>query len=448
MANVAVEQHRRENLVIGLGRTGLSAARYLGARGERVWVTDRLPWSAVRERLQRAAPDAEWFDAGPGILPEQVERVIVSPGVPGDNPLVVAARESGREVAGDIELFAAEARAPIAGITGSNGKSTVVCLVAALLEAAGRRVLKGGNLGPPALELLDAPEPDAYVLELSSFQLETTDSLDAGVGVVLNISEDHMDRYPDFAAYAAAKARLVGQSRVAVLNRDDAAVAAMAGDAPRVIWFGAGRPEEGGYGIATDADGRWLVRGRERLIATDAVPLPGEHNLLNVLAALATVEALGHDPRAVVDALKAFRGLAHRMQVVAERDGVVWINDSKATNVAAAVAAIEGMDRPLILIAGGQGKGQDFKPLGHALARSDCRGLVVYGEDADSLAAMAPEGMAIRRAEDLEQAVTLARDLALPGSAVLLSPACASFDQFAGFAERGQVFMDAVEGRA
>lgn len=453
MADVAIQDRQRDNLVVGLGRTGFSVARHLCGRGERVRVTDRSAQPALLERLRSEVPDAEWL--GANTAPAGVDRVVLSPGVPAGQPWIRDLVAGGAEVAGDIELFAeaVDARIPVIGVTGSNGKSTVVCLIAALLEGSGleggaRRVLTGGNLGPPALDLLDEEDPEAYVLELSSFQLEATHSLDARAGVVLNLSEDHMDRYRDLAAYGEAKARLVEQSRVAVLNRDDAAVAAMADQAARVIWFGRGVPEAGGYGIMAVDGERWLVRGTERLLRTDRLALAGEHNRLNALAALATVEALGGDPVAAAGALEGFVGLAHRMEILAERDGRTWINDSKATNVAATVAALEGLDQPVVLIAGGQGKGQDFAPLGRALERGRVRGLVVFGEDAEDLAAVAPGDLALRRARDLTEAVHQARELSREGDAVLLSPACASFDQFAGFAERGEAFRALVEGPA
>ena len=445
MADVAVQDRQRDNLVVGLGRTGFSVARHLCGRGERVRVTDRDPAPPLLPQLRAEVPAAEWL--GAAAEPADVDRVVLSPGVPVESPMIRRLQESGAEVAGDIELFAeaVDTRIPVLGVTGSNGKSTVVCLISALLEKAGRRVLKGGNLGPPALDLLADSPPDAYALELSSFQLESTHSLDARVGVVLNLSEDHMDRYADFAAYTDAKARLVAQSRVAVLNRDDAAVAAMAEQAARVIWFGRGAPEAGAYGIIAEGDTRWLVRGRERLLRADRLSLAGDHNRLNALAALAAVEALGEDPVAVAAALEEFVGLAHRMELIATDDGRTWINDSKATNVAASVAALEGLDQPVVLLAGGQGKGQDFAPLGRALGRGRARGLVVYGEDAEQLAAVAPPDLALRRARDLAEAVVQARELAESGDAILLSPACASFDQFDSFARRGEAFRQLVE---
>ncbi|MDQ2069508.1 UDP-N-acetylmuramoyl-L-alanine--D-glutamate ligase [Natronospira bacteriovora] len=433
------------NLVVGLGRTGFSVARHLVMRGEPVAVVDSRPSPPLLDRLREELPQAEWLGAFPASLPADVGRLIVSPGVASNEPLLTAARRQGVDVLGDVELFARLARAPLVAVTGSNGKSTVVSLLAHLLDAPGYRVVPGGNLGRPALELLEE-DADLYVLEVSSFQLETTRSLDAAVGVILNLSPDHLDRHGDMAAYAGAKARLAAQSRIAVLNRDDERVAAMAGLARRIIWFGAGEPAADEFGLRSVEERCCFAHGERVLGPADLPGLPGGHNRLNVLAALAAVHALGLDPVAALARLGSFHGLPHRMALVAERDGVRWINDSKATNLGATLAALAGLSEPVVLIAGGQGKGQDFTPLRPALAHS-VRAVVLMGEAADALAAQVPEAVALERATDMDQAVTVAAGLARPGDTVLLSPACASFDLFDGFEARGRAFEQAVLAR-
>ncbi|MEA5444841.1 UDP-N-acetylmuramoyl-L-alanine--D-glutamate ligase [Gammaproteobacteria bacterium AB-CW1] len=445
MAAIADKQPR-QNLVIGLGRTGLSLVRHLLARGESVAVVDSRVRPPMLERLNREYPAADWQGAIPDQPPTGCERILLSPGVAADLPLLQQARAQGLEVIGDVELFARHHQAPLVAVTGSNGKSTVVSLIAHLAGGEAAGVFAGGNLGQPALDLL-ASEPKLCVLELSSFQLESTSSLDARVGVVLNVSEDHLDRHGDMDQYTAAKARLVGQSRTLVLNRDDPRVAAMAGDASSVVWFGAGQPRgETEYGLLEADDGLWLVRGERRLVAADRLPLAGRHNQLNLLAALATLELLGYAMDEVLARLETFSGLPHRMQTVPSRDGRRWINDSKATNLGATLAALAGLDAPVVLIAGGQPKGQDFAPLGPALARS-ARGLVVIGEAADQLSAVAPTDLPLRRAADMPAAVSAAAEMAHEGDVILLSPACASFDQFRDFAARGQAFEQAVQAR-
>lgn len=430
------------NLVVGLGHTGFSVARHLVTCGEPVAVVDSRPQPPLLARLQDELPQAVWLGAFPERLPEGVEQVIVSPGVAADTPLLMSAREAGVPIRGDVELFARLAEAPILAVTGSNGKSTVVSLLAHLLTATDRSVVAGGNLGRPALELLDE-RADLYVLEVSSFQLESTRELNAAVGIVLNLSPDHLDRHGDMSAYAAAKARLVQQSRLAVLNRDDPRVAEMAPMAERIIWFGAGEPAAGEFGLRERDGETGFARGDQWLGSASLPGLPGGHNRLNVLAALAAIEGLGHSPEQVLPRLVSFRGLPHRMAVVAEREGVRWINDSKATNLGATLAALDGLSEPVVLIAGGQGKGQDFTPLREGLAKG-VRALVLMGEASEALARQAPSELPVHRVGDMSEAVTVAAGVARSGDCVLLSPACASFDQFDDFEARGRAFEKAV----
>lgn len=435
-------------LVVGLGKTGLSCARYLRAQGVAVAVTDSRTEPPGLAELRAELPDVALFLGG--FRPEvfaAAERLVVSPGVPVARPEIQAAAGRGVPVIGDIELFAAAARAPIVAITGSNGKSTVTSLVGMMARLAGRRVAVGGNLGEPALDLLgDAVE--LYVLELSSFQLETTASLRPRVATVLNLSADHMDRYPDLAAYAAAKARIFRSAEVAVVNLDDPAVCAMPTGGAAVCGFTLGAPSADAFGIR-ELDGTpWLCRGAEPWLPAAELGIAGRHNLANALAALALGEAAGLPRDAMLAALRAFRGLPHRSELVAVHGGLRWYDDSKGTNPGATVAALEGLvpagsGGRVVLIAGGDGKGADFAPLAAAAERA-ARAVVLIGRDAPQIAAVLAGRVPVHRAADMEDAVRQAAALAVPGDCVLLSPACASFDMFESYAHRGEVFAAAV----
>lgn len=434
-------------LVVGLGKTGLSAARFLAARGIEVAVTDSRAEPPGLVALKRELPDVAVFLGG--FAAEAFERadcIVLSPGVALAEPSVVAARRRGVPVLGDVELFARLAPAPVIAITGSNGKSTVTTLVGDMAREAGLDVRVGGNLGTPVLNLLDGPVPELYVLELSSFQLETTSSLDATAAAVLNLSEDHLDRYATLETYSATKARIFSGTGVLVLNADDTRVAAMARPGRSVVRFTLQPPAADEYGLS--ADGRALYRGGERLIDTAALGIRGRHNLANALAAMALADAAGIPRSAQLQALRRFRGLPHRMQWVAARDGVDWFNDSKATNVGAALAAIAGVPGDkVVLIAGGQGKGQDFAPLREAM-RARGRAAVLLGADAARLEAVLDGVVPVARAADLTEAVALAGRLAACGDSVLLAPACASFDMFRDYEQRGELFVAAVTGGA
>ncbi len=436
----------RRALVVGLGLTGHTCIRHLVARGYAVTGVDTRPAPPMLERLRAEFPAVE-LHAGalPAELLDDPGLLVVSPGVSLKEPAIARAIARGARAVGDIELFAAAATAPVVAITGSNGKSTVTSLVGAMCREAGMDAAVGGNLGTPALDLLRTPEPELYVLELSSFQLETTWSLDARAAAVLNISPDHMDRYDTLAGYAGAKARVFSGGGVMVLNADDPLVLAMARAGRRCVRFGLHAPQaDEDYGLATRNGGdEWLARGARALMPVAEVPLAGRHNLANVLAAMALAEAAGVPFDAMKRAVLAFRGLPHRAELVAECDGVRWINDSKGTNVGATVAALEGMTALAVLIAGGDGKGQDFSPLKSAVARR-ARAVVLIGRDAplieQALAGAAP----IERARDLADAVRRARSLAQAGDTVLLSPACASFDMFRDYEHRGAEFARVV----
>ena len=431
-------------LLVGLGTTGVSCARYLLRLGQAVRVLDSRaePPGLARLGELREALDLRLGSLDPAAL-DGVTEVVVSPGVSLAEPVLVEARRRGLPLLGDIELFARVAPAPIAAITGSNGKSTVTTLVAALANAGGMTARAGGNLGTPALDLLEGEVPALYVLELSSFQLETTDSLQPLASCVLNITPDHIDRHGTLDRYAAAKARILSGAATVVLNRDDRRVMAMWDGRTPCIRFGLDAPEGEDYGLVETGDGPALARGGEVLLPASRLKLRGRHNLANALAALAMAEAVGLRPEGLLDALAGFTGLPHRSEWVAERGGVQWINDSKGTNVGAAVAAITGMDGPLLLIAGGDGKGADFAPWAEA-ARGRVRTAVLLGRDAPALARVLEPVCPTVRVAGIEEAVAEAARLARPGDTVLLSPACASTDMYADYTERGHRFAAAA----
>ena len=441
-----MQQEGRKVLVVGLGKTGLSCARFLARQGVQVAVTDSRETPPGLTAVRRELPDVALFLGrfDPAVF-EHADQIVVSPGVPVSHPLIREAAARGIEVIGDIELFArALGDVPVVAVTGSNGKSTVTTLVQEMARAAGLRSRAGGNLGTPALDLLTEGKADLYVLELSSFQLESVQSLKPAAAVVLNLSPDHMDRYPGLDAYAAAKARVYQGAGVRVVNRDDPRAAALAGPGGRRILFGLEEPEgDGDYGLLSGEGGDWLARGGERLMRVSELRLPGRHNLSNALAALALGEAVGLPLPPMLDVLRRFTGLPHRCQWVAAMNGVDWYNDSKATNVGATLAAVSGFDRPLVLIAGGQGKGADFAPLREPVC-SRARAVVLMGEAAGELEALFSGCTRVARAADMDEAVREAAGLARSGDAVLLSPACASFDMFEGFHDRGQRFVEAV----
>ncbi|MDS4071441.1 MAG: UDP-N-acetylmuramoyl-L-alanine--D-glutamate ligase [Candidatus Competibacter sp.] len=437
-------------LVVGLGKSGLSAVRALKALGTAVAATDSRADPPGLAALRAEFPDVPCHLGG--FDPDAfagAARLLVSPGVSVKTPTIAAAAARGMPVWGDIELLARLTRVPVAAITGSNGKSTVTTLLGLMAEHAGARAAVGGNLGTPALDLWlrnernTGPVPELYVLELSSFQLETTYSLNARVATVLNISPDHMDRYDTLDDYIAAKRRIFRGDGTMVVNADDPAVMAMVEPGRAVLRFTLGRPNEGDFGLHREGGETWLVRGRERWIAASKLKISGDHNLANALAALAMGHALGLRREGMLAALGQFAGLAHRTTLVLEHAGVRWFDDSKGTNVGATMAAVRGLPGRLVLIAGGDGKGQDFTPLRAALA-DKVRAVVLIGRDAPSIATALGDTVPLRSAADMEQAVAMAAELARPGDSVLLSPACASFDMFGGYEERGAVFVAAA----
>jgi UDP-N-acetylmuramoylalanine--D-glutamate ligase len=445
-------------LVLGLGDTGLSCARWLAARGAQVSVADSREAPPHAQRLAELLPQVP-LHTGPfdDARLQAAELLVVSPGVPLADPAVARAIAAGVETVGDVELFARAIRAlnaqrehpmRVIAITGSNGKSTVTAMCGDMCRMAELATCVAGNIGLPVMDaLLDieqgfAPTPQVWVLELSSFQLETTSSLNADAATVLNLSEDHMDRYPDMEAYAAAKARIYSGDGVQVVNRDDARSMAMVLPGRRVVSFGLDRcPKDEHFGLCEDE----LCLGGDMLMPLSTLPVAGLHNAANALAALALTRALSLPMEPLLRGLAHFKGLPHRVEKVAEINGVTYYDDSKGTNVGATEAALYGMGtRRAVVILGGDGKGQDFGPL-KAAVEANARAVLLIGRDAPLIdAALSGSGVEIRTVASLQEAVESAQRLARPGDAVLLSPACASFDMFRNYIHRADVFVEAV----
>ena len=443
----------RHVLVLGLGDTGLSAAKWIARQGGTVRAADTRAAPPRGAEFRTALPGAEMHCGALELsLLEGTELVCVSPGLSLGEPLLREAVARRVPVVGDVELFAWALRAgpdaAVVAVTGTNGKTTVAALTGHLLRSAGVDCEVAGNIGPAALDALMKPRaaaPAVWVLELSSYQLETTWTLEPQAAALLNLSEDHLDRYRDLEQYAAAKARIFLGSGVQILNRDDAHSMACALPGRRIVTFGCSAPPHADdYGIGSSAAQRWLQRGEERLLALHELPLCGLHNAANALAACALAQAAGVPLQALAAGLRSFRGLPHRLERVALRRGVAWYDDSKGTNVGATIAALAGLPGKSLLIAGGEGKGQDFAPLAPVVAQHARRALLI-GRDAPLIErALRPSGVPLERCESLEQAVARAAALAVSGDAVLLSPACASFDMFRDYRHRGEVFAAAV----
>lgn len=430
-------------LVVGLGSTGLSCVRYFLAHGIPCAVADSRQNPPGLDALQALDADIP-VALGPldGERLSRAGRLVVSPGIALDEPAIAAAIEAGVPVCGDIDIFCEAARAPVVGITGSNGKSTVTALLGEMAEAAGRHVAVGGNIGTPALDLLDEAV-QLYVLELSSFQLERAGKLGLAVATVLNLSADHMDRHGTMQAYHRAKHRIFLDCKATVFNRDDPLSRSLRADAVPSWSFGLDAPDRLGYGLAEREGETWIVREFTPVMRAAEVKMVGRHNLANGLAALALGELLELPLEPMLEGLRTFAGLPHRTQLVGEGLGLQFINDSKATNPGATLAALRGLESQVVLILGGQGKDADFTEL-CLEAGSRCRAVVLMGEDAPLLDAALPDVLPRQRVDSMEAAVEVAIALAEPGDLVLLSPACASFDMFSGFEARGDAFTDCV----
>ena len=441
-------------LVLGLGDTGLSVVRGLARRGARLRAADTREAPPSLGEIRAHHPDVG-VALGPfdEALLAGVDAVVASPGLALREPVLRAAAARGIEILGDVEIFGREVAqrgdaTRVIGITGTNGKSTVTALAGAMGVAAGRRTVVCGNIGLPVLDALDSPEgrdAQLFVVELSSYQLETTSSLALEAAAMLNLTQDHLDRYDSMADYARAKERIFHHARTRVVNRDDPWSAAMASGP--TFTFGLGVPRGADHWGLDDSQ-RELLHGSERIAGVDELGMKGLHNAANALAAHALLTATGAPAAPIAKAMRDFRGLRHRVELVAEAKGVRFFDDSKGTNVGATVAALEGFRTPVVLIAGGDGKGQDFSPLAPAVAER-ARAVVLIGRDAPAIEkALAEVGVPLERAPDMPMAVEAAFARARPGDAVLLSPACASFDMFRNYGHRGDVFAEAARALA
>ena len=442
----------KSRVIVGLGKSGLSCARYLYRQGRPFVVVDSRTSPPGLEEMAAEMPDVPVHTGSFECSAiDNAAELVMSPGVALADPAIAAAISKGASLAGDIELFARAlreqgVRAPVVAITGSNGKSTVTTLVGQMAEAAGLEAAVGGNIGTPVLDLLSC-KADVYVLELSSFQLETTFSLKPAVAAVLNISADHMDRYASLLEYQQCKQRVYRSCDSAVCNRDDLLTQPLLPDSTTQIRFTLDKPDLNDFGLLREDGVVWLAYGQEKLLDAAELKLKGLHNYANALAALAIGFALKFPLNKMLAVLCDFSGLEHRCQWVGAQHDVAYFNDSKATNPGAAIAALEGLGADLtgkvVLIAGGDGKGADFAPMHDALAKY-ARKLVLVGRDAELIQQVAPSSLSQVRAEDMTQAVDIASKAACPGDVVLLAPACASFDMYPNFEARGHAFCEAV----
>jgi len=439
----AMEPQSAKILVVGLGNTGVSVAHYLQKLGFLFAITDSRVKPPLLDEFSKVMPDTPLFTGGFDEAAFKVAtHLIVSPGVSLAEKSIVKAVANGSKIVSDIDLFACSVDVPIIAITGSNGKSTVTTMLGEMAKAAGKKVGVGGNLGTPALDLLEQAA-ELYVLELSSFQLERTSVLNAAAATVLNVSADHLDRHADITEYAKEKQNVFSGNGVMVINVDDPIVDAMRKTGRRVFTFSI--KKEADFYIRDKDDAEYLMYKGQCLMPLTELPLEGRHNAANALAALALGVAIGFDEQAMCRALKAFKGLDHRMQRVAEIRGVTWVNDSKATNIGACVAALQGYRRKVILIAGGDAKGADMNELTPAI-KEKAKSVVLMGKDAGLIKEALNDCVPVYSAENMAQAVQISASLATAGDSVLLSPACASLDQYKNYQDRGDQFAKAVLG--
>ena len=436
-----------DTVVVGLGKTGYACAQYLAAQGMNFAVTDNREEPPMLDDMKATLPSVPLylgrFDES---LLLDTDHLLISPGVSLQEDAITQAINAGVDVYGDVELFCRNISSPVIAITGSNGKSTVTTLVAEMARAANINVAEGGNLGTPVLELLADEMPDIYVLELSSFQLETVTSLNAVASVVLNISPDHLDRYEDLNEYCQAKERIYDGSGTMIINLDDPIVAKMYRGQRNSIGFTLSEPEAGSYGLRDYGDVSWIVKGYEKLIPVNNLRIKGEHNIANAMAAMALAESLDCSLEVILNVLRSFTGLDHRCQWITEHANVQWINDSKGTNVGATCAAIKGLsgDENLVLIAGGDGKGADFSEL-EDIAEGRLKAAIVLGKDGPRIGEVLLKVVPVHSVDTIELAVETAARIAKAGDIVLFSPACASLDMFKNYQKRGEAFVTAVK---
>lgn len=430
-------------LIVGIGQTGLSAAQFLSQMGIQFAMVDSRDNPPMNRELLMEMPDTAVFTGGFDDAAFAIAtHILVSPGVSLQEEAIQKALGKGVHLISDIDLFACSVTAPIVAITGSNGKSTVTTMLGKMAEADGKKVAVGGNLGIPALDLL-VQDAELYVLELSSFQLERTEILETVAATVLNVTEDHFDRYSGVSEYAEAKQKIFNGQGVMVLNADDSIVIGMIEPNREVLTFGLKNSAD----FYLDSEQNCLAEDGQCLMSVADIPLFGTHNVANALAAWALGRAIGLKDAAMQRALKSFQGLEHRMQSVAEINGVTWVNDSKATNVGACVAALNGVDRKVVLIAGGDAKGADMRDLA-PIIKAKVKAVVLMGKDAKLIRQIVDKTVIVKTAASIQEAVKIASGLARTSDCVLLSPACASLDQFENYQERGRLFTEAVKGLA
>ena len=459
-------------LILGLGQSGVSVARFLRTRGQKFIAVDTRTLPPDMREIEQLIP-RDWLQLGAldQDLLNTVDTIVISPGLALKLPSVAEAIQQGVEVIGDIELFARYADAPIVAITGSNGKTTVTSLLGQMAQDAGLKVSVGGNIGVPALDLLnhnEASPPAYYLLELSSFQLETVQNLNADIVTVLNISPDHMDRYNSVEEYAAAKYRIYEGEGIAIINKQELdrwgdRYLPQGTQSRQILGYGMGKANTGEFGLNCNQESRGqashshashdqakniaaqsICYGDKDLLATAKMKLLGSHNIQNVLAALTLGKSMGISIKSMVDTISSYPGLPHRTEWVAKYEDVTWINDSKGTNVGATIAALEGLSGDKILIAGGVGKDADFLQLRKAVTSQDVKMVVLFGQDAARIEMALNGCVEVQLVDGLKSAVQVARQHAKPGWLVLFSPACASFDSFKNYEERGEVFKQLV----
>lgn len=438
-------------VIIGLGKTGLSCAKYCVEHGVSFAVTDSRSSPPGLMALKKLAPQAQLaLGKLSSTLIRQATTLLVSPGIATDDPTIIDFINDNVDVIGDVELFMRQVTQPVIAITGSNGKTTVTTLVGEMMKQADRQVAVAGNIGLPVLEVLSA-NVDSYVLELSSFQLESTPSIHSHIAVLLNICEDHLDRYPDVSSYLEAKKHIFDHCQTAIVCRHDHRLYPDNSALP-LITFGLDAPQSGHFGVV-DYHGQQylaycLTQGQKRLLPLSQLALSTDHQLLNIIAALAIGHAAGLEMVLMLSVISHFTELPHRCQLVDEFAGVRWYNDSKATNVAATISALSGLgkrcDGKIVLIAGGQDKGMDFSPL-KPVVQQFARKVIVIGEMARQLQIQLAGIVDVEQVNNLEQAVSLAELTARRGDAVLLSPACSSLDMFDNFEHRGETFIQLVK---
>ncbi len=439
--NFALEPQRSKVLIVGLGNTGVSVARYLQKYGFNFAITDSRDKPPLIDEFYQVMPDTPVFSGGFDEAAFNVaSHLVVSPGVSLTEKSIVKAVAHGSKLVSDIDLFACSVEEPIIAVTGSNGKSTVTTMVGEMAKSAGKRVGVGANLGTPALDLLEQAA-DLFVLELSSFQLERVTVLNAAAATVLNVSADHLDRHVDMAKYAEEKRRVFSGDGVMVINIDDPIVNAMQETGRRKLTFSINM--EADFYIGNKGDLEYLMHNNQTLMPLQDLPLEGRHNAANALAALALGFSIGLDEQAMCNTLKTFKGLDHRMQRVAEVRGVTWVNDSKATNIGACVAALQGYKNKVILIAGGDAKGADMNELTPVI-KAKAKSVVLMGKDAGLIRQALNNCVPVYSAENMSEAVQISAGLAKAGDNVLLSPACASLDQYKNYQDRGDQFSEAV----